>query len=88
MTDAPASKDAPAEPPLPPVLAPARAAFDRGNYRQARALVASALASDPSPEVAGAARTMMAAIENDPWAIRFALIAAGILALVIGAYVF
>jgi hypothetical protein len=73
--------------PLPTELAPAQAALDRGDFRQARQLVAAILAADPSPEVATAARALQAVTENDPWALRFGLIAAGVLALVIGAYI-
>jgi hypothetical protein len=76
-------------PPLPPELAPVQAALDRGNFRQARQLLTAILAGDPapSPEVASAARALRAVTENDPWAVRFGLIAAGVLALVVGAYI-
>jgi hypothetical protein len=88
-TSADADETAPAPAPLPPELAHAKAALDRGDFRQARQLLTAVLAADPapSPELAAATRGLLAVTENDPWAVRVGLIAAGVLALVIGAYI-
>ena len=90
MAPAPSSPqlDAPAPAaPLPPELLPAQEAIDRGDFRQARTLLAAIRAGSPGTEVASAARTLQAATESDPWALRFGLIATGVLALLVGAYI-
>lgn len=87
MSEPAAPTAAPAAP-APPELAPALALFDRGDFRGTRAAVAALLASSPSPEVAAAARALQARTESDPWALRIGLVALGLLALVIGIYVF
>lgn len=96
MADAPSSERAlaraaqaaqAAEAPLPPALRPAQEAIDRGDFRRGRALLVQVQASDPGAEVAAAARALKLATDNDPWAVRFGLLAMGLLALVIGAYI-
>jgi hypothetical protein len=77
----------PAPPPPPPELVPAESAFARGDFRAARALTDQLLSAHPSPEIEAAARALQARMAVDPWAFRIALAAAGVLAVIIGAYV-
>jgi hypothetical protein len=85
---APTSKPSSAPPPPPPPeLVPAETAFDRGDFRAARTLTDQLLATPPSPDVEAAARSLQARMAIDPWAFRIALIAAAVLAVIIGAYV-
>ena len=84
---APASKPASPPPPPPPELVPAETAFERGDFRAARALTDQLLASTSSPEVEVAARSLLSRMAMDPWAFRIALVASAVLALIIGAYV-
>jgi hypothetical protein len=78
----------PEPPPPPPELAPALAAFDRGDFREVQRLTAALLANSPSAEVTAATQALRARLAIDPWAFRVALIAAGLLAVITGAYVF
>jgi hypothetical protein len=78
---------APAPAPPPEELLPALAAFERGDFRQARLLVAALLAGSPTPEVAAAARALEGRMAPDPWAIRVGLVALAVLALVAGIYI-
>jgi hypothetical protein len=88
-TTTPAEAAPPPEPPpLPPELGPAQAAFERGDFRTMNRLLAELLAAQPSPELQAAARAMLARTAIDPWAFRVALIAAALLAVITGAYVF
>jgi hypothetical protein len=84
---APAARPAPPAPPPPPELLPALAAFERGDFRAARQLAGDLLASRPAAEVETAARALQGRMAIDPWAFRVGLIAAAVLALIIGAYV-
>ena len=77
----------PPAPPLPVELEPAKQALDRGDFRQGRSAIEAVLASNPSAEVAAAARELRSATENDPWAVRFGLAAVAVLALMVGAYI-
>ena len=72
---------------VPPALQPAKAAIDRGDFRQGRRLIIDVLAGNPSAELAAAARDLQSATENDPWAVRLGLAAVTVLALVVGAYI-
>ena len=92
MADVPAppppSSELPAPPaPLPPELLPAQQALDRGDFRRGRELVSAVLAGNPAADLASSARALLAPTEVDPWAVRLGLIACGLLALVIGAYI-
>jgi hypothetical protein len=81
-----AEAPAPAPPP-PEQLRPALAAFDRGNFREARRLLEALLAGNPSPEVAAAAQALEARMAPDRAAVGVAMAALGVLALVIGIYI-
>jgi hypothetical protein len=81
-----AEASAPEAPP-PQALLPALAAFDRGDFRESRRLLNELLAGSPAPELAAAARALGARMAPDPWAVRVALVALGVLALVIGIYI-
>jgi hypothetical protein len=91
MTDAaPPTEPAPAPPPAPPPppeLQPALAAFERGDFRAATAACQALLASPPSPEVAAAARALLARMAPDPWALRFGIAALALIALLVGIYI-
>lgn len=77
----------PARPPLPPELETAGAALERGDFRQARRLITEVLATNPPEPVSSAAHDLQRSTENDPWAVRLGLLAAAVLALVVGAYI-
>jgi hypothetical protein len=87
MSD-PAPPAPPAPPPPPPQLAPALALFERGDFLSVRREVARILASNPTPELAAAARELAARLEVDAFAVRAGVIALALLALVTGIYVF
>jgi hypothetical protein len=83
------SAQAPAPEPPPAELLPALAAFERGDFRRARRLLAALLPSGDagSPEVTAAARALEARMAADPWAVRVGIAAAAVLALVAGTYI-
>jgi hypothetical protein len=68
--------------PPPPELLPALARFERGDFRGAAADAAALLAAQPGPEVESAARTLLARVAPDPWALRLGLLALTLLAMV------
>jgi hypothetical protein len=81
------SPDPPAPPPPPPAaLLPALALFERGDF-PAAGRAAQALAGDADPEVAAAARALLARLSPDPWAVRLGLLAVILLAVVAAVYV-
>jgi hypothetical protein len=84
MTDVPApdQPEAKIEAPPPPELLPALARFDRGNFRGATAALSALLAGQPAPDVAEAARALLARMAPDPWALRLGLLAVTLLAIV------
>jgi hypothetical protein len=85
---APAAKTAAPPPPPPPELLPALVLFDGGDLRGADAAARALLAGKPAPEVEEAARGLLARLAPDPWALRLGVLAAGLLALLCGLYVF
>ncbi len=76
----PAAPTESASPPHPD-LAPAQALFARGDFRNARQELNRLLAAAPSPELAAEARTLMANLTTDPWALRLGLAALAVLLL-------
>ena len=87
---APPAPAAPAPPPPPPPeLVPALAAFERGDFRSATSLARGVLAATPAPstEVRAAANELLARMAPDPWAVRIAVAALVLLAVVAGLYI-
>jgi hypothetical protein len=81
--DAEKAKEAPAPPPA--ALLPALASFERGD-RVAAAAQARPLLDSADPEVQAAARALMARMAPDPWAVRFGLMAAVLLLILVIVY--
>jgi hypothetical protein len=67
---------------------PALARLERGDLRGARADLEALLAANPSPDVATAAREILARMAVDPWAIRFGLGALALLVFITLRYIF
>jgi hypothetical protein len=81
------TKEAPPPPPPPPAaLLPALGRFERGDIVGATTET-RALLADPDPEVQEAARDLLARMGPDPWALRFGLLALGLLVLLVLVYV-
>jgi hypothetical protein len=76
---------APAPPP-PAALLPALASFERGDL-VAAAAQAGPLRESADPEVQAAARDLLQRMAPDPWALRFGLLALGVLVLLVVVYV-
>jgi len=74
---------------IPPLaeIAPAAAAFERGDFQATRAQLRKLLATEPPEPVALAARKLLDRMAPDPWAMRIGIGAAGLLALVVLLYV-
>lgn len=86
MTNTPAGDGTATEPPDPPQLHAALAAFDRGDFALTRRLL-QPLAGHPDAAVATAAERLSRRLAPDRWALRFGLAALALLALVVGLYV-
>jgi hypothetical protein len=87
MTDAPIADPAPAEPPLPPPVAPALVLLERGDNRGAHALLRQLLADKPAPDVEQAARALADRLAPDPRALTLGLATLALLALLVAVYV-
>jgi hypothetical protein len=81
------SASAEATTPTPPELIPALASFERGDFRGATAAATALLAGQPAPELADAARVLLARMAPDPWAVRVGLLALTLLAIVAAVFV-
>jgi len=68
--------------PAPAQRSPAHVAFDEGDWLRAGRL-ARAEATDPSnPEAQAAAQALLRALDPDPWVVRIAAAAVGLLIIV------
>ncbi|MDZ4696115.1 MAG: hypothetical protein SGI86_13280 [Deltaproteobacteria bacterium] len=72
--------------PVPPPSTPAQAAFEKGDWKEAGRLAREQAADGANPDAQAAAQALLRALGPDPWVVRFAIAALGLLIVVVATY--